>query len=270
MILGMSVATYTLLHTVLSLVGIVAGLVVAGGLVAGTRLDRWAAVFLVTTVLANASGFGFPFTKLIASHVVGAVSLVVLPAVIVADYVKHLAGSWRTTYAVGAAVRTHPGPRAGAVRLAGGCRCARVPPEAGRLEPHRQAHPRHRFLNRRVDLPGSSGIRLAIDALEAVARRSVEPPHQTHVQAEPQVDRERRMAAAREFRGGEVVRPEQHGRPRADLVERTRSDAHGPHRLRVELRIRGAPDESRLHARIGGHVIGDPRADLSRREAAGG
>src|SRR5216683_2095756 len=247
MILGMSVATYTLLHTVLSLVGIVAGLVVAGGLVAGTRLDRWAAVFLVTTVLANASGFGFPFTKLIASRVVPAG----------AD-------------PVGAALRPHAGPRAGAVRLAGGCRCERVPPESGGLEPHRQSHPRHRFLNRRVDLPGSSGIRLAIDALEAVARRSVEPPHQTHVQAEPQVDRERRMAAAREFRGGEVVRPEQHGRPRADLVERTRSDAHGPHRLRVELRIRGAPDESRLHARIGGHVIGDPRADLSRREAAGG
>src|SRR4029077_3723374 len=57
MILGLSIATYTLLHPVLSLVGIVAGLVVAGALVTGTRLDRWAAVFLVTTVLANASGF---------------------------------------------------------------------------------------------------------------------------------------------------------------------------------------------------------------------
>ena len=107
MILGMSIATYTLLHTVLSLVGIVAGLVVAGGLVTGTRLDRWAALFLVTTVLANASGFGFPFTKLIASHVVGAVSLVVLAVVIVADYVKHFEGPWRTTYAVGAVLATY-------------------------------------------------------------------------------------------------------------------------------------------------------------------
>src|SRR6266853_157689 len=107
MILGMSIATYTLLHTVLSLVGIVAGLVVAGGLVTGTRLDRWAALFLVSTVLANASGFGFPFTKLIASHVVGAVSLVVLAVVIVADYVKHLEGPWRTTYAVGAVLATY-------------------------------------------------------------------------------------------------------------------------------------------------------------------
>lgn len=107
MILGLSVTMYTLLHTVLSLVGIVAGLVVAGALATGTRLDRWAAVFLVTTVLANASGFGFPFVKLLPSHIVGAVSLVILPAVIVADYVKHLAGAWRTTYAVGVVLATY-------------------------------------------------------------------------------------------------------------------------------------------------------------------
>ncbi len=107
MILGLSITTYTLLHTVLSLVGIVAGLVVAGALASGTRLDRWAAVFVVTTVLANASGFGFPFVKLIASHAVGFVSLGVLAAVIVADYIKHLAGAWRTTYAVGVVLATY-------------------------------------------------------------------------------------------------------------------------------------------------------------------
>jgi hypothetical protein len=107
MILGFSIATFTLIHTVLSLVGIVAGLVVAGSLVTGTRLDRWAALFLVTTVLANASGFGFPFVNLLPSHVVGVVSLVVLAAVTVADYVKHLAGRWRTTYAVGVVLATY-------------------------------------------------------------------------------------------------------------------------------------------------------------------
>lgn len=107
MILGLTVTTYTLLHTVLSLVGIVAGLVVAGALATGTRLDRWAAVFLVTTVLANASGFGFPFVKLVPSHIVGAVSLVVLAAVIVADYIKYLAGAWRSTYAVGVVLATY-------------------------------------------------------------------------------------------------------------------------------------------------------------------
>ena len=107
MILGMSITTFTLVHTVLSLVGIVAGLVVAGALVTWTRLGRWGAVFLVTTVLTSATGFGFPFVKLIASHVVGIVSLVVLAAVIVADYVQHFAGRWRASYAVGVVLATY-------------------------------------------------------------------------------------------------------------------------------------------------------------------
>ena len=107
MVFGMSIATFTLVHTVLSLVGILAGLVVAGGLATGTRLDGWAAVFMVTTVLTSVTGFGFPFDKVLPSHVVGIVSLVVLAAAIVADYVKHRAGAWRTTYAVGVVVATY-------------------------------------------------------------------------------------------------------------------------------------------------------------------
>jgi hypothetical protein len=59
MILGIfSVTIFTLLHTLLSVVGIAAGLVVAGGLVARRRLDGWTGLFLVTTLLTNASGFG--------------------------------------------------------------------------------------------------------------------------------------------------------------------------------------------------------------------
>jgi hypothetical protein len=41
--------TFTLIHVLLSLVGIVAGSVVAGGLVAGKRLDGWTGIFLATT-----------------------------------------------------------------------------------------------------------------------------------------------------------------------------------------------------------------------------
>ena len=107
MVFGMSIATFTLVHTVLSLVGIFAGLVVAGGLVTGTRLDRWAAVFMVTTVLTSVTGFGFPFDKVLPSHVVGIVSLVVLVAAIFGDYVKHRVGAWRTTYAVGVVLATY-------------------------------------------------------------------------------------------------------------------------------------------------------------------
>jgi len=96
------ITTFTLIHVVLSLVGIFAGLVVAGGLVAGKRLDGWTGVFLLTTVLTNVTGFGFPFVTFLPSHAVGIISLVVLLVVIVARYLKHLAGAWRGVYAVGA------------------------------------------------------------------------------------------------------------------------------------------------------------------------
>src|SRR6266576_2174931 len=60
------------------------------------------------------------------------------------------------------------------------------------------------------------------------ARRSPRS-RQADVEAEPQVDREPRAAAAGELRRREVVGAEQHGGSRPDLVERARSDAHRSH-----------------------------------------
>jgi hypothetical protein len=94
------VTTFTLIHVVLSLLGIFAGLVVAGGLVAGKRLDGWTGLFLATTVLTNVTGFGFPFRTLLPSHMVGALSLLILPVAIVARYWKHLTGAWRQVFVV--------------------------------------------------------------------------------------------------------------------------------------------------------------------------
>jgi hypothetical protein len=96
------ITTFTLIHVVLSLVGIFTGLIVAGGFVAGKRLDGWIGVFLVSTVLTNATGFGFPFVSLLPSHIVGVLSLIVLAVVIAARYWKHLAGRWHGVFVVGA------------------------------------------------------------------------------------------------------------------------------------------------------------------------
>jgi len=102
MILGMSIATFTLVHVVLSLVGIFAGLVVVFGMLGSKRLDGWAALFLATTVLTSVTGFFFPFDKILPSHIVGIISLVVLGIAILALYALHLAGSWRWIYVVSA------------------------------------------------------------------------------------------------------------------------------------------------------------------------
>src|SRR5258708_2020878 len=102
MILGMT--TFTFVHVVLSLIGILSGLVVLAGLLAGKRLDGWTAVFLVTTVLTSVTGFLFPFHKFLPSHGIGIVSLIVLAVAIVARYLRRLAGAWRKTYAISAVI----------------------------------------------------------------------------------------------------------------------------------------------------------------------
>jgi len=104
MILGMSTATYTLLHVLISLTGIGSGLVVLYGLITGKRLNGWTAVFLTTTALTSISGFGFPFDHLLPSHKVGIISLVVLAATIPARYLFHMEGSWRSVYVIGSAL----------------------------------------------------------------------------------------------------------------------------------------------------------------------
>jgi len=100
MIFGMSLSTFTLVHTVISLIGIATGLIVLFGMLTGKRLDGWTAVFLASTVLTSVTGFGFPFTKLLPSHVVGIISLVVLAVAILAYYPFKLAGAWRWIYVV--------------------------------------------------------------------------------------------------------------------------------------------------------------------------
>ena len=99
--------TFTLIHVILSLVGIVSGLVVAGALTAGVRLGRWSLLFLVTTIAANATSFGFPFVTLMPSYFVAVLSLIVLLVVVVAEYVKRLAGGWRRTYVIGVVTATY-------------------------------------------------------------------------------------------------------------------------------------------------------------------
>ena len=104
MILGMSVATFTTVHVILSLIGIASGIVVLVGMVGGKRLDGLTAIFLATTVLTSATGFFFPRDHLLPSHIVGIISLVALAIAILALYVYGLTGSWRWIYVATAVV----------------------------------------------------------------------------------------------------------------------------------------------------------------------
>jgi hypothetical protein len=92
----------TVVHVVISLVGIGSGLVVVYGLLGRRRLDLWTAVFLVSTVLTSASGFLFPFDRFLPSHGLAILSLAALAVAIAARYAYHLVGAWQHAYTVAA------------------------------------------------------------------------------------------------------------------------------------------------------------------------
>ena len=96
-----AVELLTVIHTAISLVGIASGLVVARWMLQGRDEPRWTALFLGTTVLTSASGFLFPFHRLLPSHLVGIVSLLVLAVVLWARYGAALQGRWARVFVIG-------------------------------------------------------------------------------------------------------------------------------------------------------------------------
>ena len=98
MILGMSLANFTMVHVIISLIAIVAGLVVMFGMLGSRQQAGLTAIFLLFTILTSATGFLFPFTQLLPSHMIGILSLVLLAIACIALYVMGLSGSWRGIY----------------------------------------------------------------------------------------------------------------------------------------------------------------------------
>ena len=104
MVFGMSLATYTLIHVIISLIGIASGLIVLFGMFSGKRLDGLTALFLATTALTSLTGFGFPFEHVTPGIILGILSLLVLGLTVAARYFFHMAGRWRSIYVVTAVI----------------------------------------------------------------------------------------------------------------------------------------------------------------------
>jgi hypothetical protein len=107
MILGMSTATFILVHVIISLIAIVAGIVVMFGMLGSKRQDGLTAIFLLFTILTSATGFVIQpllSEKLLPSHMIGILSLVLLAIACIALYVMKLVGPWRWIYVVTALV----------------------------------------------------------------------------------------------------------------------------------------------------------------------
>ena len=100
MILGMSLSTFTTVHVIISLIAIVSGIIVMFGLLGSKRMPGMTAIFLLFTILTSATGFLFPFEKLLPSHMIGILSLVLLAVACIALYGMNLSAAWRSVYVV--------------------------------------------------------------------------------------------------------------------------------------------------------------------------
>jgi hypothetical protein len=97
-------ATLLTLHVLVSLVAIAAGVVMAAALLGTPPRHRFSVTFLWTTILTSVSGFPLPADRILPSHIVGAISLVLLAVATVAWYRHRLAGGWGRAWIVTAIV----------------------------------------------------------------------------------------------------------------------------------------------------------------------
>jgi hypothetical protein len=104
MVFGMSLATYTLIHVIISLIGIGSGLIVLFGMFGGKQFNGLTALFLVTTALTSLTGLGFPFVHVTPGIILAVLSLIVLAIAIVARYPSRMSGKWRSIYVVTAVI----------------------------------------------------------------------------------------------------------------------------------------------------------------------
>ena len=104
MVLGMSLTTFTLVHVLISLVGIASGLIVMERFVRNRALGLSNTIFLVTTIATSVTGFLFPFNGFTPALALGVISLVILAAALFALCAGNLIGPWRWIYVVTAAM----------------------------------------------------------------------------------------------------------------------------------------------------------------------
>jgi len=89
---------------IISLIGIVAGLIVMFGLLGSNPMPGMTAIFLLFTILTSATGFLFPFNGVTPGIIIGALSLVLLAVACFALYAMKLSGAWRWIYVVTAMI----------------------------------------------------------------------------------------------------------------------------------------------------------------------
>jgi hypothetical protein len=100
MFFGIAVASFVFVHTLITLVAIVAGLVMLYGMLGNRRMDAVHGVFLLFSVLTAVTGFMLQIKPVTPAVILGGLLTVVLVVALVARYLRGMAGAWRWIYVV--------------------------------------------------------------------------------------------------------------------------------------------------------------------------
>jgi hypothetical protein len=93
-------ATFTAFHVLISLVGIVTGLIALYGMLTGARMDTMTLAFLVTTAGTTITGFLFSLNGFTPAVITGIISAALLFVAFAGRYLYGLAGLWRLAYVI--------------------------------------------------------------------------------------------------------------------------------------------------------------------------
>lgn len=91
---------FTLIHVLISILGIASGFVVIGGMLGGNVRPAATCLFLAATIATSVTGFFFPFTGITPAFIFGVLSLIVLALALFSLSAKKLQGGWRKTYII--------------------------------------------------------------------------------------------------------------------------------------------------------------------------
>jgi hypothetical protein len=100
MIAGLSIATFTILHVVITLIAIVSGFIVMFALLSSRQPPALVAIFWLFTVATTVTGFMFPLNGFTPAVGTGVVATLFFVAGLIAIYVKSYAGAWRWIYVI--------------------------------------------------------------------------------------------------------------------------------------------------------------------------
>lgn len=94
-------STLTLIHVIISLIAVAAGIIVAQGLIAADRHERSTFVYMVTILLTSLTGFLFPFNGVTPGIIFGVITVLIFIPTAIARYKFHMAGIWRLVFIIG-------------------------------------------------------------------------------------------------------------------------------------------------------------------------